>query len=122
MAAVYINAVWLPRTDIYKPEGEFARRVDETCGPEMHFVVYNTEPPRLLIDFTRPVTFFKNDPEQLRTYGREHGTPFVIFTSEYCRMEIEPLLQIEELDRTPSARWPGDLTSQPVAYRVIGTK
>jgi hypothetical protein len=114
---LYTNTVWLARTDLYKPDGELAQRLERATQPEEVIVVYNMEPARMLLDMDRKVLWIKDDPEALRqAVAQRPGC--LILTAVYYLEEVRAVTPFAEVDRTPRPKWPGRPLSHMVAVRA----
>jgi 4-amino-4-deoxy-L-arabinose transferase-like glycosyltransferase len=117
---LYVNTIWLYRTDIYRADGELATRIRERTPADCTVIVYAIDPARLLLDLRRPV-LQPITPEELRTAMEEHPEAEII-TALFYREQVDGVAIVEETDRTPLAKWPGRPLSHVVVYRSIAVK
>lgn len=117
---LYTNTIWLTRTDLYKPDGELARRIDAATAPGETIVVFGIEPSRLALDIDRRIEWIKEDSEELRQLVLNRGT-CIVLTALYFEPMVAAVTHSVEIDRTPRAKWPGRPLSHVIALRAAST-
>jgi hypothetical protein len=116
---VYANAVWLDRTDLYRPDAELVGRLNARTAPGEEVVILAEDPARLLIDLDRPaVVVTTADGLRAACAARPGCHVLTVLAFDGVVREAVPA---EEVDRTPRPRWPNDPTATwLVVYRTAG--